>query len=161
MVWLSTTALPAFADDCVDKLSPDSRYAEVIACLKDQLRTVSTFREQLQTISEELKKQSTLTPNLAQSRAFGQVYANTTGKTLIVIVTAYNNAHAYSMYGNVAASTNSLPTAKGNSTTTVASSFVDDKFSSSITFVVPGGDFYNVTTDGGTETLVFWTEVTL
>lgn len=61
------------------------------------------------------------------------------------------------MFANVAASANQLPAAP----TTVASSFIDNKFASSITFVVPAGYFYNVTTDGGSETLIVWTEVTL
>jgi hypothetical protein len=97
------------------------------------------------------------------SRAFGQIYANSTTKTLIVIVTAYNKPKGNTMSGNVAVSTNQLPTGAngGNSTTTVASSFIDNAFAASITFVVPAGHFYSVTTDGGSETLLAWTEVTL
>jgi len=82
---------------------------------------------------------------------------------MIVIVTVSNNAKGNTMAGNVAKSTDLLPTATsgGNATTTIASSFIDSRFAASITFVVPTGYFYNVTTDGGSETLLAWTEVTL
>jgi hypothetical protein len=157
--WLCTAALPAFADDCVDKLTPSSLYTEVFPCLKDQLKTVATFQKRLQ----DLNKPATVSIVTA-SRTLGQVFANTTGKTMIVIVTAFNNTKGNTMCGNVAASTEQLPTdAHGGkpTTTTVQSSFIDDKFSASMTFVVPAGHFYSVTTDGGAETLIAWTEVTL
>jgi hypothetical protein len=123
---------------------------------------LSPVAADVQQLKQNLAKASTLS-NVIGSRVFGQTYPNTTGKTLIVIVTAYNNAKGNTMCGNVAASPNQLPTGAsgGNPTTTVQSSFIDNKFSASITFVVSAGQFYSVTTDGGSETVVAWMEVTL
>jgi hypothetical protein len=133
---------------CPDPISDNPSARDIIECIKG--------------LQDALKKPSTLSI-VTKSRALGQVFANTTGKTMIVIVTAFNKTRGNTMCGNVAASPDQLPTgvSGGNPTTTVQSSFIDDKFSASITFVVPAGHFYSVTTDGGSETLQFWTEVTL
>jgi hypothetical protein len=140
---------PEFQRAVVNKLT------EIISAKLDDIN-------QLKLRLTELTKPSTLSI-VTVNRALGQVFTNMTGKTMIIIVTAFNNARGNTMCGNVAKSTNELPagTSGSNSTTTVQSSFIDDKFSASIAFAVPAGYFYNVTTDGGAEKLQTWTEVIL
>jgi len=101
-VWLIMTLCPALASDCVDKLSPKSLYADVIPCPKEQLATISTLNTELSSVKQELTKVSTdyeafktkpvVKPaeifNVTSQRKLGQVFQNTSGRTMLVMVTA-------------------------------------------------------------------------
>jgi hypothetical protein len=159
----STTAVASALQDVNKFVDNIAKNPEFQSGVVDKLtHVISTNIDPLRLSVTELQKPSTLSV-VTSNRALGQVFGNTTGKTMIVIVTAFNRAKGNTMCGNVAKSSNELPagTSGGNSTTTVQSSFIDDRFSASIAFVVPTGYFYNVSTDGGSETLVAWTEVIL
>lgn len=47
-VALISTA-PAFAEDCMDRVTADTKYADVIACLKEQQKSISALKEKLLT----------------------------------------------------------------------------------------------------------------
>ncbi|WP_407155066.1 hypothetical protein [Bradyrhizobium sp. STM 3557] len=44
---------PVFAEDCMDRVTADTKYADVIACLKEQQKSISSLREKLQTWSKD------------------------------------------------------------------------------------------------------------
>ena len=109
---------------------------------------------------------STTVSFVTSSRALGTVYQNTTGKHLLVISTIEQTTTAYTVFGNLSAVSGGLPSITGgsNGNTVTGSSFGVATGCVNLTWVVPPGYYYNVTTNQpNTAVLIlsFWTEYTL
>lgn len=95
------------------------------------------------------------------SRSFATVYQNSTGSSLFVVVSAANtSAMGNSMYANVAATSSGLPSSSIATSTVNMVSFPNAGFAADLSFLVPPGYYYNVTTDGGAISIQKWTEWT-
>lgn len=104
------------------------------------------------------------------SYKFGDIIQNSRGHSLLVTISAINNAGSGIVSGNsMCAATgdnaSKLPSYKegncSNPSTVAVVSFNVGGRHTAMTFVVPRGWWYNVLTDGGNVTTSFWTETTL
>lgn len=97
-------------------------------------------------------------------RNLGVTYPNKSGRTLIIMVTAVNSHTGNTMCGNISKDS-SIPPSQPHlvlQDAEVCTSFASNTVNNSITFVVPPGYYYSVTTDGAdTVRLVWWAAASL
>jgi hypothetical protein len=91
-------------------------------------------------------------------RDFGGVYQNRSKSPMLVTISAVNAIDAFTMFAAVADD----PSKFGQHSPQVAStSFPKSGHHEAMTFIVPRGYWYKVTTDGGNITPLAWTEYIL
>ena len=88
--------------------------------------------------------------NVTASRSLGTVYQNTTGKTMLITVSAYSTAAGAGYFAETDGS--NPPAAR------VLRHDVPANYYQSIFFIVLSGNYYKVDFISGTTTLGFWTE---
>jgi hypothetical protein len=152
--------LAAVALSTSAKSQSDEKCKDVLSCA--QLAAESAARAEA---AVSAMRRPPVINNVTGARAFGTVYQNASNRTKLVIVTGLNEVAYISMFANVAAAPDALPSGKigkYNTTTLVGTTFPGAlKQVSSFTFVVPPNSYYNVTTNGDDINVLLWIEVDL
>ena len=160
LIGLAVVQLFAFVYPASAQAPTCTPTSTVLACAQ----AAATSSARAEAAAEAMRRPST-TAVVTTQRSFGTVYQNTSGRTMVVTVSAAKNAAGNTMYLSTSPTSGALPSnglgSAINGATVAATSFACSTCSASITAIVPPGNFYNSTNDGGGVYLVTWAEAQL